>query len=132
LAGIDLLRSIAMPIGKQIVIIVLLIVGVVLLLLGATWKHWHSPQMMWSKEQATEYTSAWLALKGAATSGLRGADPKDPKFIAAQERYNAIKTKLDRAIAFNDNTGTALVAVGAVIIVICGWLLWSQRQSSNE
>jgi hypothetical protein len=119
--------------GRQIVTVLSLIVGIVLLLLGATWKYWHSPQMLWSKEQATEYTDAWQALKVAATSGQRRADPAtDPKLAAAQARYDTIKAKLDRAIAFNDYTGTTLATVGTIFIAICTWLLWSQRQPNTE
>jgi hypothetical protein len=119
--------------GRQIAILLSLVIGIALVALGATWKLWHSPQMLWSKEQATEYSDAWRALKVAATSGLRRADPAtDPKLAAAQARYDSIKSKLDRAVAYNDYTGTMIAAVGAVMTVVFGWLLWTRGQSNSS
>jgi hypothetical protein len=109
--------------GRQIAILLSLVIGIALVALGATWKLWHSPQMLWSKEQATEYSDAWRALKVAATSGLRRAD---------QARYDSIKSKLDRAVAYNDYTGTMIAAVGAVMTVVFGWLLWTRGQSNSS
>jgi hypothetical protein len=122
-----------MPDGRQIAVALTLIIGIALVAFGATWKLWHRPQMLWSKEQAAEYNDAWRALKVAATSGLRRADPTtDPKLAAAQARYDSIKAELDRAIAYNDYTGTLMAAVGAVVTAIGGWLLWSRSQSASS
>src|SRR5262245_48345916 len=114
-----------MPTVRRIAVVLSLIVGLILVVLGATWKYWHTPKMLWSSEQANEYTAAWHDLKVAATSGVRAVDSAhDPKLGAAQARFDAIKAQLDRARAMNDYTGTILIAVGAVIIAIAAWVLW--------
>jgi hypothetical protein len=115
---------------RQVGAVVLLIVGVAVVALGATWKYWHSPQSLWSREQANEYTEAWRTLKIAATSGVRPGDPKtDPKLAAAQARFDAIKAKLDSAIAVHEHTGMVLTAAGAAIVIAGAWLLWSRARS---
>src|SRR4051794_30312636 len=110
-----------MPAGRKIAVILLLTFGVILLALGLTWKHWHSPQNFWSKEQATEYTDAWRALKVVATSGQRAGDPNsNPKLAAAQARFDAIKSKLDHARTMNDYSGTALIVTAIGLITFGG------------
>jgi hypothetical protein len=121
-----------MPDGRQITAILLLATGAVLLVLGVTWNHWHSPQTFWSKEEATEYTDAWRALKAAATSGIRAADPKsDPKLAAAQARFDTIKAKLDHARTLNDHAGTVLTAVGIGLIIGGGLLYRSTSKPAD-
>jgi hypothetical protein len=106
-----------MPSGRQIAVILFSIIGIVVVLLGMTWKHWHSPQNSWSKEQAAEYTDAWRALKIVATSGVRPGDPKsNPKLAAAQARFDTIKSKLDHARTFNDHAGAVLIIIGAAVL----------------
>src|SRR5947209_10915809 len=96
---------------RRVTVFISLTAGVALIILGATWKYWHSPQILWSAEQATEYTDAWRALKVAATSGVRRPDPStDPKLAAAQARFDAINTKLEHAKALNSYAGLILVA----------------------
>jgi hypothetical protein len=122
-----------MPAGRQIATILLFSVGVVLLVLGVTWSRWHSPQTFWSKEQAAEYTSAWRDLKAAATG--RGRVPgqqSDPKLAAAQARFDAIKTELDRARTLNDYTGAALIITGVGLIVAGGLLYRSSNKTADE
>jgi hypothetical protein len=118
-----------MPTGRQIAVILLFTSGVALLLIGATWKHWHPPQSVWSKEQAAEYAEAWRALKVSATSGIRPGDPNsNPKLAAAQARFDAIKSQLDHARTLNDYTGTALI-VTAIGLIAGGGLLY---RASNK
>jgi hypothetical protein len=110
--------------GRQIAVTLLLTIGAVLLLVGATWKYWHSPQSFWSRQQAAEYTEAYRALKVAATSGVRPGDPdSSPKLATAQARFAAIKSELDHARTLNDYTGTALI-VGAIGLITGGGLLY--------
>src|SRR3954453_14666235 len=121
-----------MPSGRQIAVILLLTAGVGLLLLGLTWKHWQPPQSLWSKEQATEYTEAWRALKVVATSGLRPGDPNsNPKLAAAQERFAAIKSKLEHARTLNDYTGTGLI-VTAIGLIVGSGLLYRSSSKVDE
>jgi len=116
--------------GRQIALVLSLILGITLITMGATWKYWHTPKMLWSKEQATEYNDAWRALKVAATSGQRRPDPaKDPKLAAAQARYDAIKSNLDHARTMNDYTGTALVLVG---LTLTGFGVFLQRGRADS
>jgi hypothetical protein len=122
-----------MPPGRQITTILLSAVGTALLVLGATWARWHSPQTFWSKAQAAEYTSAWRELKAAATG--RGRVPgqqSDPKLAAAQARFDAIKTELDHARTLNDYTGTALIVTGIGLIVAGGLLYRSSNKAADE
>lgn len=120
-----------MPAARRTATVFSLIVGVIVMLLGATWKYWHSPETLWSPEQAKEYTTAWRDLKAAATSGVRVPDPAhDPKLVAAQARFDAIKIQLDHARAMNDYTGPAMIAAGAVIIAISARLLLSETSSA--
>ncbi len=110
--------------SRKVIAVVVLVAGVTLTILGITWKHWRSPQMLWTRQQAIEYTDAWRALKVTATSGLQPGDPKnDPKLAAAKARYDAIKSKLDQAIAVDDHSGTVLIAVGVATTAIGAWLL---------
>ena len=133
MAGVDLRWSFGMPDGRQIAVILLSAIGILLLVLGMTWKQWHSPQTFWSKEQAAEYTDAWRALKVAATSGVRAADPNsDPKLAAAQARFDAIKTRLDHARTFNDHTGTALIVTAIGLIVGAGLLYRSNSKPAVQ
>jgi hypothetical protein len=112
-----------MPSGRQIALILFAAIGITLVLLGVTWRYWHSPQSYWSKEQAAEYTDAWRALKVVATSGIRPGDPKsNPKLAAAQDRFDAIKSKLDHARTRNEYAGTALTVAG--IIVLAGTIFF--------
>jgi hypothetical protein len=122
-----------MPEGRQLGAILLSASGLVILLLGATWARWHSPQSFWSKEQAAEYTSAWRELKAAATSKTRLPDAaSDPTLSAAQARFDAIKTKLDHARTLNDHTGTALIVTGVGLIVAGGLLYRSSNKTADE
>jgi hypothetical protein len=115
---------------KQIVGVVGLISGIGLFILGATWTYWRSPQHLWTRQQANEYTDAWRALKIAATGGIRPADPgNNVKLAEAQARFDAIKAKLDRATVIHEHTGTALVGVGAVIAAACVWYLVTRNRS---
>lgn len=117
--------------ARRVIVFLLSLSGTALLVLGATWSHWHSPQMLWSREQANEYTDAWRALKAAATSGLRPADPKtDPKLAAAQARFDAISAKLQRARAYNDYTATVLCVFGVALALAGGWFHWSRDRST--
>src|SRR3954465_7424252 len=117
--------------GRSIVIVLLLTVGVIFLLLGATWKHWHPPQSVWSKEQAAEYTNAWHELKMAATSGVRPGDPNsNPKLAAAQARFDSIKTQLEHARTINDYTGTALIGA-AIGLIASSALIYRSNQEKT-
>jgi len=121
-----------MPSGRQIAAVLLLTIGVVLLLLGVTWKHWHSPTSFWSKEQAAEYTDAWRALKATATSGMRAGDPNsNPKLAAAQARFDAIKSKLEHARTLNDYSGTALIVTAIGLIAGAGLLYRSSDKAAD-
>jgi hypothetical protein len=133
MAGVDLRGQSVMPDGRQIAVILLSAMGIILLVLGVTWKQWHSPQTLWSKEQAAEYTDAWRALKAAATSGIRAGDPNsDPKLAAAQARFDAIKAKLDHARTLNDHTGTALIVTAIGLIVGAGLLYRSNSKPADQ
>jgi hypothetical protein len=121
-----------MPSGRSIAVILLSTIGVVLLLLGVTWKHWYPPQSIWSKEQAAEYTDAWRALMAVATSGVRAGDPdSNPKLAAAQSRFDAIKTKLDHARTLNDYTGTALIVTAITLIAAAGLVYRSNTEKES-
>jgi hypothetical protein len=116
---------------RKVIVTVSLISGVVLLLLGATWKYWHSPKSVWTKEEAHEYSEAARLLKLSATSRrVRGDVETDPKLAAAQARYDAIQAKLDRAIAFHDYAGVGMAALGAAITAVATWLLWLRSKSA--
>jgi hypothetical protein len=112
---------------RQSFVVALLVAGIALVLLGATWSYWHTPQMLWSPEQAKEYNEAWRALKATATGGVRRGDPNtDPKLAAAQARFDAIDKKLELAKAANSRCGLILVAAGALLIAVSIWLYSSR------
>jgi hypothetical protein len=117
--------------GRQVAAVVLLVVGVFFIGLGSTWKFWYSPKTLWTRNDATEYTDAYRAMKFAAMSGRKPAEPNDPKFAAAKARYDASKAKLDRAIAISDYAGTVLLAVGLVVTSVGAWLFSTRERSGN-
>jgi predicted negative regulator of RcsB-dependent stress response len=116
---------------QKIAIIVTLAIGVLLTALGVTWRYWHSPQMIWGRQDAKEYTDAYMALK--ATAGEAGRRPDSSstgKLAANRARFDEMKTKLDRARAVDGYAGMVLSIVGIVSVAISAWLLLPRHHST--
>jgi hypothetical protein len=112
---------------RKVLVVTALLAGLVLIVLGATWKYWHSPQSLWSKEQATEHSAAWRNLKITATSGVRRGDAAtDPKLAAAQARFDKINSELEHAKTMHSYAGLIFIAVGIIVVAISAWTLLPQ------
>ncbi|HVT26730.1 MAG TPA: hypothetical protein VHE81_01820 [Lacipirellulaceae bacterium] len=86
--------------------------------------------MLWSRDQAREYTEAYLALKAATAEGPRPASRSDDaKLVAAKARFNKSEEQLNRAAALNDYAGTAMVVAGVGLIALLWWLRFSHTGS---
>jgi hypothetical protein len=114
---------------KQLIAIILIMVGLALLILGATWHYWHSPKLFWSAQQAKEHEDAWRALKGIATGGIRRADAaSNANYAAARARFEMSESQLTRATALNNYTGNVFVVLGIGLTASGAWI----TKSLNE
>jgi hypothetical protein len=110
---------------------VLLLIGLLLLILGATWKHFYSPQSYWTAEQAKEYAEAQVALKAVATSGVRRtSELDDPKLAEARARFEKSAAELERAVAARQWSGLVIGGVG-IVAVAAGIFLYLTRPAGS-
>jgi hypothetical protein len=111
------LRNIAMM--RLAIVAALVLVGLALLILAATWGDAVSNQAYWSDAQAKEYTDASAALKAAAMSATRVSQQEnDPELSAARARFDSISADLDRAIAARDRGGILFLVTGIVALLL--------------
>jgi hypothetical protein len=108
--------------------ILCLIAGVGLLTTGLAWRYFFEPTAYWDTQQQQEYVQASRALKEAAyRPGRRASQPPDTQLITAQQRFEEVQAKLDRAIALRSYTGIAIAAVGVLLVAGGMWLIWTNR-----
>src|SRR5262245_57561958 len=98
---------------QRTIAVALVMIGAALIIVGVNAKRFFSPQSYWSEQQAKEYVAASTALKNAATGSIRQPSAaKDPKLVAAQQRFHRIQVELDSAISHRDYLGVVLGAAG--------------------
>lgn len=108
---------------RQILIVLLALVGVGLVVAGLSWKLLRPRQAYWSEEQAQEYNDAFLAAKAAALSDTRRLNqPDDPQLVAARQRWEESQADLDRAVAARGRTGPFVAAAGVAILALAAYV----------
>lgn len=124
--------------ARQILAILMVLVGVILVLVGINWNAIAPPKANWSPQQADEYTDAALALHSAAHAHEHDASEDsderpehDAEYqanrAAAQLRFDSIRQDLDEAIVTRDRTGL-LVSVGGIILAASGLAVYVTRK----
>jgi hypothetical protein len=124
---------------RRVLVPVIVAAGVVLILVGLGWKWLFPPKSYWSQEQARQYLDAYTKLhamqdgqehgpakgtsketsKAASKAAPDAASNKDTASLAeVRQRYESLKSQLERARTARDRTGIYLAAAGTAIVVI--------------
>lgn len=118
--------------ARPIVGVFCIVIGVGLLVASLAWGWFVRADTYWDSTEQKEFEDATRALKEAAyRPGRRADQPVDPGLLAAQQRFNRIQARLERATTFYRYGRAATGAVGCVLLVAGSWLIWTQPRGEG-
>jgi LPXTG-motif cell wall-anchored protein len=109
------------------------LLGVLTIIVGASWSLLVSPAQVWSNEQALEYQAANDALHEARTKNQAGSADGEvtAEMAAAKARFDDIHQQLESARYAHDTWGHWIAAAGLGTTLLCGAGFFATRRRAE-
>lgn len=101
----------------------LLVVGCVVIGIGAAWPSFVTPSMVWSEQQAEELQQAAAAFhsaRGEAAAATRSGGDGARVRELTEQKYNRLKNELEAAQRIRSHWGTWVIAAGFGLTTLGG------------